>query len=153
MHWILYKVKHFFVFYMGILSHDHQNRQISSFFEILAIFKVSYWVRPTFSHDMTLYAVLFNLCSKKIKKNLSCCSWVPYYLTKVSPKWVRIRWWLQVLKSKLPQTIISYIIFSQILYRFQVLKSKYNQKISLGSDYVNNRIFWLRVDLIFLIMK
>ena len=48
---------------------------------------------------------------------------------------------------------ISYIIFSQIYCRFQIWKSKYNQKLSLGSGYVNNRTFWLRSDLIFLIMK
>ena len=58
----------FWVFlFLGFLSHDHQNGQISNFFKILAIFQVSYLVRPTFSH-MTLYTVLFTLCSNRIKK-------------------------------------------------------------------------------------
>ena len=67
-HWILYKVTHFaFFLFWGFLSHDHQNGQISNFFKILAIFKLSYLLRPTFSH-MTLCTVLFTLCCNKIKK-------------------------------------------------------------------------------------
>ena len=68
-HWILHKVNHFkFFLYLGVSNHDHRNGQISNFFEILAIFEVSYCVRPLFSDDMTLYTVLFNLCSNKINK-------------------------------------------------------------------------------------
>ena len=120
------------------------------FFEILAIFKVNYWVRRIFSHDMTLYTVLFTLCSNKInKEKIVVLQLLSILFDQISPKWVRFRWWLQVLESKLPQTWSYNILF---FHKFCV-DLKYNQKISLGSGYVNNRTFWLRSDLIVLIMK
>ena len=112
-HWILYKDKHFgFLLYLGVSSHDHQNGPLSNFFEILAIFKVNYWVRRTFSHDMTLYTVLFTLCSNKInKEKIVVLQLVPILFDQISPKWVQFRWWLQVLESKLPQTWSYNILF------------------------------------------